>query len=354
MPCAFHWPDVAVVSLYAGAGGLDLGFAWSGLDTTVAFELGAAELATHRFNFPTSHAHQLDLASTAPIHVVALVEQYVAAGSHLIVIGGPPCQSFSRCNVSHVTDDQRAAQVNNYAAIVDALATRFRVCGFLFENVPELLETRKHRPRYEAFKSHLNSSGFQTHEAVHQALDYGVPQNRRRLILTGFHAHHAKGAAERYIPPEPTCDQPVTVRDAIFGLPEPTFYRRGLFSSDIPFHPNHWTMVPRSKKFRTNQGPNLKRRSFKQLSWALPSPAVAYGHREIHVHPNGNRRLSILEAMRLQGFPDEFVLKGTLSQQVTQISNAVPVPLAASVATAFRLAIGSVILPDRRVSTLAS
>jgi DNA (cytosine-5)-methyltransferase 1 len=63
---------------------------------------------------------------------------------------------------------------------------------------------------------------------------------------------------------------------------------------------------------------------------------VAYGNREVHVHPDGNRRLSILEAMLLQGFPQEYQLTGSLSAQVTQVSNAVPPPIAKAIAEQIR------------------
>jgi len=77
-------------------------------------------------------------------------------------------------------------------------------------------------------------------------------------------------------------------------------------------------------------------RSFRRLDAGEPSPTVAYGHREIHVHPNGTRRLSIYEAMLLQGFPKKYVLLGPFSAQVEQVSNAVPPPLAYSLALAVR------------------
>jgi DNA (cytosine-5)-methyltransferase 1 len=80
----------------------------------------------------------------------------------------------------------------------------------------------------------------------------------------------------------------------------------------------------------------MNTRSFKKLSWGEPSPTIAFGNREIHVHPDGHRRISIYEAMLLQGFPDDFVIEGNLSQQVKQVSNAVPPPLARSVASAVR------------------
>lgn len=97
-------------------------------------------------------------------------------------------------------------------------------------------------------------------------------------------------------------------------------------------------MRPVSKRFHQPGGADRAGRSFRRLEWDKPSPTVAYGHREIHVHPEGRRRLSIYEAMLLQGFPEEFVLEGTLSSQVEQVSNAVPPPLAQSLATAIKSA----------------
>jgi endonuclease III len=114
------------------------------------------------------------------------------------------------------------------------------------------------------------------------------------------------------------------------GLPKPTSFRRDLAPEDIEFHPNHWAMNPRSAKFQN--GIHGDGRSFRRLKWDRPSFTVAYGNREVHVHPNGKRRLSVFEAMRLQGFPEFYVLCGTLSEQITQVSDALPPPLAAALA----------------------
>ena len=128
------------------------------------------------------------------------------------------------------------------------------------------------------------------------------------------------------------------MRSVIGDLPEPAFCARDLEKSAIPHHENHWTMRPVSKRFSAPGGAQRAGRSFRRLEWDKPSPTVAYGHREIHVHPDGRRRLSIFEAMRLQGFPTDFVLEGTLSSQVEQVSNAVPPPLAEALATAIKVA----------------
>ena len=88
-------------------------------------------------------------------------------------------------------------------------------------------------------------------------------------------------------------------------------------------------MRPRSGKFLNGAGSTG--RSFRKLTWTKPSWTVASGHRELHVHPSGSRRVSILEAMLLQGFPKKYRLLGSLSSQVSQVSNAVPPPVAAAI-----------------------
>src|SRR5699024_6559856 len=153
----------------------------------------------------------------------------------------------------------------------------------------------------------------------YSALDYGVAQTRNRVIISGFRDEEV---ARRFRPEKVEASE-LTVRSAIGDLPAPAFFARDLEKSAIPHHENHWAMRPVSKRFHQPGGADRAGRSFRRLEWAKPSPTVAYGHREIHVHPEGRRRISIYEAMLLQGFPDDFVLEGTLSSQVEQVSNAV-------------------------------
>ena len=102
-------------------------------------------------------------------------------------------------------------------------------------------------------------------------------------------------------------------------------------------------MNPRSDKFRsgTNEPGHHLGRSFRRLHWDEPSLTVAFGHREVAVHPDGTRRLSILEAMLLQGFPSSYVLRGTLSDQIRLVSDAVPPPLAEALALAVAASLDS-------------
>jgi DNA (cytosine-5)-methyltransferase 1 len=115
-------------------------------------------------------------------------------------------------------------------------------------------------------------------------------------------------------------------------LPEPMRFARGHSPSEFGLPANHWCMNPRSPKFGADAASG-KGRSFRRLDWDKPSWTVAYGNREVHVHPNGKRRLSVYEAMLLQGFPTSYELRGTLSDQIRLVSDAVPPPLAQAIAT---------------------
>lgn len=319
-----------IVSLFSGAGGLDLGFKQAGFSIAVAVDFSAAAIRTHKKNFPRTHAVVGDLIKMRPQGVVAEVEKKLPHGQRIAVIGGPPCQGFSRANTSSQSDDPRNQLPTLYLQIVEALQSIYTVEFIVFENVLGIRD-KKHVDVYRALIRGIDGLGFDVTEKELCALDFGVPQNRRRIILSGMR----KG--QGYTPVKPRKRKGLeTVYEAIGGLEAPAFFAHGLEAKDIPYHPNHWTMKPKSPRFRQPGINTADGRSFKRLSWDFASPTIAFGHREIHVHPDGKRRLSIYEAMLLQGFPDDFILQGNLSEQVQQVSNAVPPPLARSVANAVK------------------
>lgn len=325
-----------VVSLFSGAGGLDLGFQQAGFEIEFAIDSSAAAVHTHQRNFPLTKSVAADLAELGPDGVEELIIEVVEPGTRLAVIGGPPCQGFSRANNGSTTSDPRNALPALYLAIVERLKSRFDVEFVLFENVQGIKDS-KHADTFAGILTRLEDLELHPRVEDHSALDFGVAQTRNRVIISGF---SSKAAAELFVPKK-IPRRNLTVRSAIGGLPGPAFFSRDLARSDIPHHENHWTMQPRSVRFQNPQLLSTTGRTFRRLEWDRPSPTVAYGHREIHVHPSGDRRLSIFEAMLLQGFPAHFVLEGTLSDQVEQVSNAVPPPLAEALARAAAEAIES-------------
>jgi DNA (cytosine-5)-methyltransferase 1 len=193
------------------------------------------------------------------------------------------------------------------------------------------LANPRHAKRFSAIRRAFGAAGYHIFDAALDAQDFGVAQLRRRLFIVGLRKKYFD--ADSFAFPKGSGPK-VTVKDAIHGLPAPTFFKRGLTWSSIAHHPNHWTMAPRSAKL--SGGTQTDGRSFRKLNWDDVSPTVAYGNREIHVHPDGGRRLSVHEAMLLQGFPESYRLSGNFSEQVTQVSNAVPPPVARALAGAIR------------------
>lgn len=317
-----------VVSLFSGAGGLDLGFAEAGFPIAFAVDSSKWAVQTHRQNFEGTVSLAADLVELQAVGVLGALSKVLTEGDRIAVIGGPPCQGFSRSNPAALASDPRNQLPFLYLEIVERLQEKYDVQFVLFENVLGIRDA-KHAEAYAGILSKFQELGLSETVEEYCALDFKVPQNRRRVIISAFKTDAARDAFDPRKMPRVGLD----VRTAIGGLPEPTFFSRGLDPDQIPFHPNHWTMRPVSKRFQ--DGPDAsKTRSFRRLSWEKPSPTVAYGHREIHVHPDGKRRLSIYEAMRFQGFPHSFVLAGPLSAQVEQVSNAVPPPLGRALAEA--------------------
>ena len=247
------------------------------------------------------------------------------------VVGGPPCQAFSQGNGHKRDDDPRALLSKNYAAILRELNAAYNLDFFVFENVLGLRHNR-HDEQFRVIKRLFSSAGFRTFESELNAHDFGVAQVRKRLFVVGL--NRIKYPDVTFAFPTRNGTKKRNVRDLIAKLPAPLFFKRGASAAEIPFHPNHWCMVPRSDRFfdgSLKEG-DIKGRPFRVLKWDAPSWTVAYGHREVHVHPSATRRLSVYEAMLLQGFPPEYELCGTLSDQIRLVSDAVPPPLAEALA----------------------
>lgn len=327
-------PSPKLLSLFCGPGGLDEGFKKAGFTTKIAFDIDQECVNTFNRNHGQEKtvAYKYDLRDLTPDAIYELAgEDFEPTG----VVGGPPCQSFSVSNVHQSDDDPRHSLPGTYAQLLKKLNKKRPISFFLFENVPGLLGPR-HRHRYEEFKKLFRSAGFDIYENTLNAKHYGVPQERERVFIVGINKKlHPKA---KWIWPDAQ-EKIYTVRDTIGALPEPIFNSKGLDCSNIPVHPNHWCMVPRSNKFTTAgalpEGGSWGR-SFRTLKWDEPSWTVAYGNREVHVHPKGHRRLSMYEAMLLQSFPHDYVLTGNISAQTRLVSEAVAPQMAWHLAAAIR------------------
>lgn len=315
-----------LLSLFCGCGGLDLGFEQQGYEVGLAYDLRSAAVQSHNGARSTKRAFVRDVSK---LTLDEMDEDFGSAFMPHGVIGGPPCQSFSRGNVSKTANDPRRLLVAKFFDVALLLHQRCELDFIVMENVTEIAKADGGKLLEKEVRK-LKASGFSVHKAIYNSVNYGVPQNRKRLILVAINRNKASRQWE--VPPP--INKRKTVADALSGLPEPIQFSDSANVKDFPAHPNHWCMTPRSKKFFDGSlhAGRSTGRSFKTLSWDKPSYTVSYGHREVHVHPNCRRRLSVFEALLLQGFPPEFVLSGTMSDQFSQVSEAVPPPLANAIA----------------------
>lgn len=324
-----------LLSLFCGAGGLDLGFEQAAFEIGLALDKKRDSILSYNHNRPgRQHGHCVDVNELTLDKLDGLWGKKFSPEG---VIGGPPCQSFSQANRTITESDPRHRLPLVYAQLLKQLNGRDPVKFFVMENVKGL-RSGMHRHRLVMFKEALADAGFHVSEQLLNAYDHGTPQKRERLFIVGLNLK-LFGRTSWNVPeilPEEQGGR--TVATVLRGLPEPAHFCKTADPSTFPHHPNHWCMAPKSPKFGPGQlrAGNTSHRSFKTLAWDKPSITVAYGHREVHVHPDCHRRLSIYEALLLQGFPHAYQLLGTLSSQVDQVSEAVPPPMAAAVARSIK------------------
>jgi DNA (cytosine-5)-methyltransferase 1 len=326
--------SLPVVSLFCGPGGFDVGFEQAGFTPVLAIDAAAAACKTFKYNHSTATVLKRDLATAPQGYVVERLRELPDNPIPVGVIGGPPCQAFSLSNGYKTESDPRAELPRHYAAALKELNKEYRIDYFVFENVLGLKHLRHHAV-FEQFKRLFASAGFTIFEDELDAVDFGVAQVRKRVFIVGFNKDKYPNLQFSF---PSGWKHRATVRDTIGDLPPALLFQRGTLPDEIPHHPNHWCMRPRSPRFTNGtlkQG-EIKGRPFRVLRWDEPSWTVAYGHREVHIHPEGKRRLSVYEAMLLQGFPPDYVLCGTLSDQIRMVSDAVAPPVAKALAEAIR------------------
>jgi DNA (cytosine-5)-methyltransferase 1 len=303
-----------VVSLFTGAGGLDLGFEAAGCETVAAVDNDFESCKTLRHNRPEWNVFEGDIRDYNP-----------AVGDVDIVIGGPPCQGFSSAGKGDPTDPRNFLW-EEYMRVVERVKPR----ALVLENV-SALGHRKNGDHLSGIMSALEGQGYKFDYGVLNAADYGVPQARRRLIVVGLR----DGVPTL---PEPThVGRHLTVRQAIEDLDE-NFDEE--FSHVPPVHAPHvaarWDQLGPGET-----DPNYRRA---RLHPDKPSTTIraggGYGPRGDHlagfhppIHPWRPRQLTVREAARLQSFPDDWILKGSKTAQGRQIGNAVPVRLAEAIGT---------------------
>lgn len=290
-----------VLDLFAGCGGLSLGFEAAGFKT-IGYEMNPDAAATYRKN----------LKGDCITEKLSLDSEYPQAQ---IVIGGPPCQPFSVGGNQNGINDSR----NGFPIFIDAVR-KVKPAIFMFENVRGLLYSNKWY--FEIVVEELRSLGYNIEYQLLNAVNYGVPQNRERLFLIGHNSE--------FIFPKKN-GRKNTVGDAISDIME---------------------TVPAESKFLTaaqdtyiaNYEKASKCTNPRDLYADKPARTLtcrnlsgATGDMQRVKLPDGRRRrVLIREAARLQSFPDWFTFEGAETSKYYQIGNAVPPLLAYKIASAIK------------------
>jgi len=321
------------ISLFSGCLGLDLGLERAGFDLLACVEKESSCRETIRKNRPGVPIFE-------DITKLSVRELLKASGRRkgqvTLLCGGPPCQSFSTIGRRGSVLDERGQLLFEYLRILEGVRPKF----FVMENVKGLLSSYGgKRPVLEDLLDRLADKGYTNTEfTVLNAADYGVPQKRERLLLIGS---RLKG---RIPLPEPTHgDSWVTLGDVIKDLEDDPgacarFSKKMLsFLRKIPQGGN-WRSLSLKDRKKAMGNADLSSGGltafYRRLSYDLPSPTLLTSPTQRATtlcHPTQDRPLSVLEYKRIQGFPDDWALEGTLAQRYRQLGNAVPVGLGEAV-----------------------
>ncbi|MBP1906309.1 DNA (cytosine-5)-methyltransferase 1 [Paenibacillus turicensis] len=303
-----------IVSLFSGAGGMDLGFTKAGHEIIWANDLYSKAVETYKENIG-KHICLEDIreVSTSDIPNCDMV------------IGGFPCQGFSVANTNRSEQDERNKLYLEFLRVIREKQPLY----FIAENVKGILSLGKGKV-IELIKNDFISAGYNVEYRLLNAADYGVPQIRERVIFIGVR----NDIKETISFPEPThCDPSklnfsdkkpwVTIGQALRDIPEP---------EEAPHIPNH-EYTKYKLRFNGYMGHRV-------IDPDKPSPTITArgddkGGVVIIHHPNNHRRLSVREAATIQTFPMDFVFSGSKTDGYRQIGNAVPPLFAYNIARMF-------------------
>lgn len=310
------------IELFAGCGGLSTGFLDAGLNVAAGFELDARAVDAYNYN----HDYRGSRGFIADLNLASGAELLERAGIKRadFVIGGPPCQPFSIAGKRQGKRDIRADLIGHFIRIVDEL----KPSAFMLENVPNLASI-DNGEFLDDVKAELRALGYKVDHRVVLAADYGVPQNRKRLVVLGVKGKHAVRFPDAT---HGTTERPyLSAAEAIDDLPDAgEFGETGIFNHEPTAHSDD--MIERLSALEPGK---RERGSYHdRLHPERPSYTLRAGSGNFSplrpVHYKHHRVITVRESARLQGFSDDFLWPDRIPrlQQYRQVGNAVPPPMA--------------------------
>lgn len=306
-----------VASLFSGAGGLDLGFQQSGFDIVYANEKDKNIWETYELNHPNTYLDRRSITDVKSEDIPNVDG----------IIGGPPCQSWSAGGSKRGIEDPRGQLFFDFIRILQEKQPMF----FLAENVSGML-AKRHEESLENIINLLDTAGYNIFFSTLNASDYGIAQDRKRVIFIGFR----KDLEVDYRFPLPIDDKKY-LKDIILDLSENAkpALNKSKPNADLAIA-NH--------EYMTGGFSSIYMSRNRVRSWYEPSFTIQASGRQAPIHPSASkmikigedrfdfvpndkyRRMSIRESARIQGFPDDFIFKyDDLNNGYKMIGNAVNV-----------------------------
>jgi len=290
----------SVIDLFAGAGGFSLGFKLSGFRIVSAIESFRPKAETYSINFPEAKVVVRDIKAVNPREIAEKVD---------VIIGGPPCEPFTAINSrrrEHPRDRLYKDPIGRLVLEFIRFVRELKPKVFVMENVPQIMEVERY------IRREFERAGYDVYFNVFNALDYGVPQVRRRVFISNIELKPRKIRSRK------------RVWDALRDIP--------------PGAPNNEIWNPPSRIARKipylrwgEAGQRFGRfQNWIRLHPYKPAPTVRGNSR--FIHPFEDRPLTVREQARLMGFPDYFVFLGGRNVQFDSVGEAVPPPLAKAIA----------------------
>ncbi len=321
---------IEVVSLFTGAGGLDLG-----LESTGYFEITARIEAEAEYCKTIAACQKVGVLREAAI----LESDFLKVDPRSVwthprtnihgVVAGPPCESYSFFGLRKGRNDPRGQLLFELIEWIDRSAANF----FVIENVPGLIQGSS-RLGFEHLIKQFRSRGFAVDFKILNAADFGAATWRKRVIVLGYRGSDIlEFPMPTHADPNSRDAEPgeipwVTSGDALRGLPAPAVKAPGTPSGHVMISHTD-PVIERFTALPPGAFDPVRRRW--RLAWDRPSPSLVAGNlsgTRSHIHPLEPRELTNRECARIQGFPDSFEFSGSRCAVAKQIANAVPVALA--------------------------
>ena len=349
-----------IYSFFSGSGFLDLGFEKNGFQIELVNEYLPAFMEAYKYSrekmgipSPTFGYFNIDInefLSARSSELRKMIKESHEDGSLVGFIGGPPCPDFSVAGKNRGRYGDNGKLSKSYVDLICLHKPDF----FLFENVKGLWKTKRHREFFEELKMHLHDSGYITTEKLVNAIEYGAPQERERILLFGIKKslikskdlecfdwdYYKKHSLEKIKKmPWPTVEPFKEEGSSVCpkGILKKLTVEYWFKLNDVEHHKNaNDFFIPRAgiSRMKAIEEGDVSKKSYKRLHRWRYSPTVAYGNNEVHLHPYKARRLSVAEALALQTLPKEFELPQnmTLTDKFKTIGNGVPYVLSKSIA----------------------